>query len=417
MPMAEGPPVRSPARPPTVLDSIKVLDWTDQSGAYASRLLADLGADVVRVEPAADSSPWPEERVPSRQGQPVSAFERFVNLNKRSIRVNEAAAAGRELLDLLAGQADIVLTSGEASRRWRRADQPSAPGAGTFVNVSAFGDGAGAGLLADDLVTLAAGGLLSLGGYPDAEPVAVYGSQAYLAGGISGAIAALLGVLAADAGQPGAELDVSAQAVMASALEDAAAEFDLTGVVRRRTGDGLREAGTGTFRCADGWIVVVAGKLGTAAAWDSLVSWLCDQDVPGAEALKGSEWTDLGHRRLPASIAQFQPLMESATSRLTRAELYEELQARRIAAAPVNNIPDLLADPQLADRGFFRTVPDVVLDQQVSYPGPPYRLEDHRMPEWTSAPVPGGQTDQVLRDWLGATEERLAALRADGAIG
>jgi benzylsuccinate CoA-transferase BbsE subunit len=419
MPMAEASP------PPTVLDSIKVLDWTDQGGAYAARLLADLGADVVRVEPVTDEGPWPQEPVPAAAGTTVSAFERFVNLNKRSLRVNQDTPAGRELLGQLAERADIVLTAGPAAQAWRQSGPR--PGTATQVNVSAFGrtsggtiggtsSGAGTSLLADDLVTLAAGGLLSLGGYPDREPVAVYGSQAYLAGGISAAIAALLGVLAADAGEPGADLDVSTQAVMASALEDAAAEFDLTGVVRRRTGDGLREAGTGTFRCADGWIVVVAGKLGTAAAWDSLTGWLCDQDVPGAEALKGPEWTDLAYRRRPESIAEFQPLMESATGRLTRAELYEELQLRRIAAAPVNNVADLLADPQLADRAFFRTVSDPLLGRELSYPGPPYRLEDHRMPDWTSAPVPGGQTDEVLRDWLGIEAGRLAALRADGVI-
>jgi benzylsuccinate CoA-transferase BbsE subunit len=402
---------------PTVLDSIKVLDWTDQAGAYAGRLLADLGAEVVRIEPVTEPGPWPEEPVMSADGQPVSGFERFVNLNKRSIGVDTDSPAGRELLGRLAAHADIVLTSGEASRSWW---QGIGGATAAHVNVSAFGAGPaapGAGLLADDLVTLAAGGLLSLGGYPDREPVAVYGSQAYLAGGISGAIAALLGVLAADAGQPGADLDVSAQAVIASALEDAAAEFDLTGVVRRRTGDGLREAGTGTFRCADGWIVVVAGKLGTAAAWDSLVGWLCDQDAPGAEALKGPEWTDLSFRRRPESIAEFQRLMEAATSRVTGAELYEELQLRRIAAAPVNTIAALLADPQLASRGFFRTVRDAVLDTDVTYPGPPYRLPDHRLPDWTSAPVPGSQTGQVLRDWLGASDYQLARLRAEGAFG
>jgi benzylsuccinate CoA-transferase BbsE subunit len=411
--MAEAPAATQTTAGPTVLGSIKVLDWTDQAGAYAGRLLADLGADVIRVEPVTDPGPWPEEPVRSAAGQPASGFERFVNLNKRSLRVNPGTPAGRELLDALATRADIVLTSGDAPQRWRQA---APPGNGTRVNVSAFGDGEGAALLADDLVTLAAGGLLSLGGYPDREPVAVYGSQAYLAGGISGAIAALLGVLAADAGQPGAELDVSTQAVMASALEDAAAEFDLTGVVRRRTGDGLREAGTGTFRCADGWIVVVAGKLGTAAAWDSLVGWLCDQDVPGAEALKASEWTDLGYRRRPGSIAEFRRLMETATGRQTRAELYPELQARRIAAAPVNDVAGVLADQQLAERGFFRTVDDVLLDRKITYPGPPYQLADHSMPEWTSAPAPGGQTDEVLRDWLGAPDWRLAQLRADGVI-
>jgi benzylsuccinate CoA-transferase BbsE subunit len=400
---------------PTVLDSVRVLDWTDQAGAYAARLLADLGAEVVRIEPVTEPGRWPEEPMMSADGQPVSAFERFVNLNKRSLRVDTDSPAGRELLGQLAAHADIVLTSGDAPQSWWQA---IGPGTAAHVNVSAFGAAAPAdGLLADDLVTLAAGGLLSLGGYPDREPVAVYGSQAYLAGGISGAIAALLALLAADAGQPGADLDVSAQAVMASALEDAAAEFDLTGVVRRRTGDGLREAGTGTFRCADGWIVVVAGKLGTAAAWDSLVGWLCDQGAPGAEALKGPEWTDLSFRRRPESIAEFQRLMEAATSQLTRAELYEELQLRRIAAAPVNTIAALLADPQLASRGFFRTVRDGVLDRDVTYPGPPYRLPDHRLPDWTSAPAPGGQTGQVLRDWLGASDYQLARLRAEGAFG
>ena len=60
---------------------------------------------------------------------------------------------------------------------------------------------------------------------------------------------------------------------------------------------------------------------------------------------------------------------------------------------------------------------DAVLGQDVTYPGPPYLLPDHRMPDWTSAPVPGSQTGQVLRDWLGASEDQLARLRAEGAIG
>ena len=77
----------------------------------------------------------------------------------------------------------------------------------------------------------------------------------------------------------------------------------------------------------------------------------------------------------------------------------------------------LLADPQLADRGFFHTVRDPVLGQDVTYPGPPYRLPDHRLPDWAPAPAPGDHTDAVLRDWLGdwlgAAPERLAALRAE----
>jgi benzylsuccinate CoA-transferase BbsE subunit len=382
------------------LGSVKVVDWTDQAGAYAGRLLADLGADVVRIETAGQPVPWPEERIP---GTGVSAFERFVNLNKRPVLVDLDTTAGRELLAALIERADIVLTSGEAPRRWRQAGRPlRRAGAATHVHVSAFGDhGTGGTLLADDLVTLAAGGLLSMGGYPDGPPIAVYGAQAYLAGGINAAVAALFGLLAADAGGAGADLDVSIQAVLASALEDAAAEYDLTGVVRRRAGDAPREAGTGVFACADGWIAVVAGKLGTAAAWDSLVTWLCEQGVPGAEALKAPEWSTLEHRRLPASIATFQQLMETATVGFSRQQLYAELQRRRIAAAPVNSVADMLADPQLVARGYFRQVRDAALDRDVTYPGPPYRLDDHDLPGWSAAP-PGDHDAQVLRDWLGA---------------
>jgi benzylsuccinate CoA-transferase BbsE subunit len=408
------------APPGTVLGTIRVLDWTDQSGAYAGRLLADLGADVVRIELAGAAAPWPQEQMPAGPGgTPVSALERYVNLNKRSVRLDSATPAGQRLLHALLGQADVVITSGAAVRAWRHAGQEIRTRDGAIhVSVSPFGGSGQAGQLAgDDLVTLAAGGLLSLGGYPDAQPVAVYGGQTYLAGGINAAVGALLGLLAADAGQPPAEIDVSAQAVMAGALEDAAAEFDLTGSVRRRTGDGLREAGTGTFACADGWIVIVAGKLGTAEAWDSLVGWLGEQGIPGAEALKAPEWSSLEHRRRPASIATFRELMERATAHRTRAGLYAELQGRRIAAAPVNSIADLLADRQLAERRFFRQVPDGLLGRQVTYPGPPYRLADHALPGWRPAPPPGGHTEQVLRDWLGTDDRELAALHSDGAIG
>jgi benzylsuccinate CoA-transferase BbsE subunit len=407
------------ASPGTVLSSVKVVDWTDQTGAYAGRLLADLGADVVRIEVMGDQEAWPQERLAAGPDRPpVSALERYVNLNKRSIRLNPGTRSGQDLLRELLDRADIVITSGAAAHRWQEAGHSLRPGGtGTHVSVSPFGDyGEGSTLLADDLVTLAAGGLLSLGGYPDGEPVAVYGNQTFFAGGINAAIGALLGVLAVDAGQPPADIDVSVQAVMASALEDAAAEFDLTGVVRRRTGDGLREAGTGTFACADGWIVIVAGKLGTAEAWDSLVTWLCEKGAAGAEALKAPEWSTLEHRRRPDSIAAFHQVMESATAGATRQELYAELQGRRIAAAPVNGIADLLADPQLAAREFFRPVRDDCAGAEITYPGPPYRLDGYAELHWAPAPAPGEDTGPVLREWLNASDQRLAGLRNDGAI-
>ena len=103
---------------PTVLGSVRVVDWTDQSGAYAGRLLADLGAEVVRIESWPSRCPWPEEAIALGPDEPpVSGLERYVNLNKRSVRLDTSALAGQQLLASLLAQADVVITSGPAVRQ------------------------------------------------------------------------------------------------------------------------------------------------------------------------------------------------------------------------------------------------------------------------------------------------------------
>jgi benzylsuccinate CoA-transferase BbsE subunit len=403
-----------------VLAGVRVVDWTSQDGAYATRLLADLGADVVRLETGSDDRLWPEEPIGVAGVVVASGFERFVNLNKRSVWIDAETLPGREVMAQLFAKADVVVTSGEADHEWREANRgdlaPYGPKA-VHLNVSGFGSyGPGAAMTSDDLVALASGGLLSLGGYPDAGPVAVYGNQTYLAGGISTAIAALLALIGRRTGVEVHDIDVSTQAVIASALEDAPAEYDLTGSVRYASGDQPREAGTGTFAASDGWIAIVAGKLGTAKAWDTLVAWLIEEGALGAGPLAGAEWKTLVHRRLPDSIATFRSIFETFLSSWNRQDFYEAAQSRGISVAPVNSLPDLLEDIQLADRGFFRDVEDGVLGRQVTYPGPPYRLPDHPPMSWSAAPAPGCDGLAVLRGWLDLDEARLADLAQAGAI-
>jgi Predicted acyl-CoA transferases/carnitine dehydratase len=122
-----------------------------------------------------------------------------------------------------------------------------------LVSISAFGrDGPCAGYQATDLTLLAAGGLLSLGGYADSEPLAVQGEQAMLASGIYGAIAVLTALYERTQTGKGCWIDVSGQECVAFALEDAVAEWSINAHVRRRLGDGAREAGTGVYPCKDG---------------------------------------------------------------------------------------------------------------------------------------------------------------------
>ena len=114
--------------------------------------------------------------------------------------------------------------------------------------------------------------------------------------------------------------------------------------------------------------------------------------MPGAEALKASEWTDLGYRKA-ALVDRRIPLPDGDRDRpgYARGAAGDpgSLQARRIAAAPVNDVAGgAPADQQLAERGFFRTVDDVLLDRKVTYPGPPYQLADHSIPPGPPLPRP-----------------------------
>ncbi len=374
------------------LASLRVLDATDEYGAYAGRLLADLGADVVRLEaPVGDPLRRREPLVQTPQG-PVSAFGWFVNLNKRALVLDLATAEGRDAFLAEVAEADVLLDPWTPAALDRLGLDPSLIVATrpdlVRVTITPWGsDGPYADRPATDLITLAAGGLLSLGGYPDAEPVAVHGGQSLLAASIFGAVAALVGLIGRGQDGEGRHLDVSAQEAVAAALEDAIPQFDLTGRVRRRAGDFPREAGTGIYACADGYVSVVAGRLGTARAWTALTRWLVEEGIPDAEELLTPSWQEFPFRQRRESIERFREIFERFTGPRTRAELYRESQERSIALAPVNEVADLFADAQLSARDFFRSVTPAELGRAVRVPGRPYRLDGDRGPAPRPAPA------------------------------
>lgn len=356
--------------PRGLLSGIRVLDLSGYEGMYGGRLLADLGADVVSIErDVRDSGVAPGPFIKDIAGEPSSAFCVFVNINKRVVKLDLRDETQRVALQALINLSDIVLAD-------RLPVGLVVPAHVALIETSVFGHvGTGDEYVGSDLVALAAGGLLSLGGYPDTPPVAVYGNQAYLCGGIMTGVAAVLALLGRVESQaPSA--DVSVQATLVGALEDATAEFDLRGTVRRRAGDSPREAGTGIFRSADGFIAVVAGKLGTAQAWLNLVAWLQEAGVPGADDLAGAEWETIEKRRDPEAIEKFTQVFETYTSTQSSDWLYREGQGRAIAIAPVNTMAEVLADPQLTYRNFFRTISSPDFAAELTVPGKPYRLYD-----------------------------------------
>lgn len=387
------------------LVGLRVVDATVSLGAYAARLLADLGADVVRIEPPGSAARH-------------DFFDRFANSGKRSVALDLGHAQGRDVLRRLLDRSDALIEGFPASWADEHDLGPTAiaerhPNL-VHVSVSAFGRDRTDGRPDDDLSLLAAGGLLHLGGYPDAEPMAAYGSQSHIAASLFAAVAALVGVLDRTRLDRGRWLDVSAQEAVAQAVEDSVATYELTGQVRERLGSEPREAGTGVYRCADGFVTMVAGRLGTTKAWHALVAWMREEGVPGADALAEPEWATLQHRQRAASIAQFGVTFGAFAADRTRFELYRDAQHRGIALSPVNDVAAVFEDPQLAARGFFVDVEDPKLGR-LRYPGPPYRLSRTPASPASPAPEPGQHTDQVLAD-LDLSDEAIGSLRHAGVV-
>ncbi|MGE0034615.1 MAG: CaiB/BaiF CoA transferase family protein [Xanthobacteraceae bacterium] len=379
-------------RTPAALAGLRVLDLSTNHAAYAGRLLADLGAEVVRVEPPSGS---PVRRLEPLQqlpdGEVFSFAHAFLDAGKRSLALDLTSADGRARFAELANGSDVIIETPDGGGL-AAADlgfdtiRQRNPGL-IVVSITPFGlEGPYAHHRATDLTVLAAGGLLALGGYRDTEPLAIHGEQALLAAGIFGAVATLAALYERTQTGKGQWIDVSAQESVAFALEDAIAEWSIHRNVRRRHGDGAREAGTGVYPCRDGYISVVAGRLGTARAFVALTEWVAQSDTPGGAALLEPQWRDFKFRQSPEGIARFADIFGAFCRTRGKQQLYREGQARQIALAPVNSIADVLQDPQLAANGYFQREFDATLQREIAFPGPPYRLA--RTPARRQGPAP-----------------------------
>ncbi|MFJ6949099.1 CoA transferase [Streptomyces wuyuanensis] len=378
------------------LDGVRVIDLSTRLGAYAGRLFADLGADVIRVEPPGGV---PERGAPPLTGDGAGLSFAFTEAGKRSVVLDDAGPGRTDVLDRLLSTAQLLLTSEGPARLRERGLHPEDVTRRhprlIHVSVSPFGlTGPWADRPATDLTLLAAGGLLALAGDPDLPPVRAWGEQTSVIAGVHSATAALIALLALEDTGRGQIVDVSAQEAVAHSLENAVQYLDLEDVVRRRVGAGPAEAGTGLFACADGWIYLVGGLGGLPLAWDAITAWLEAEGVEDAAGLREPRWLERGWRRGEEGVRTFRVLFERFAAPRTKRELYEEGQRRGISIAPVSTPGDLLASPQLTGRGFFRRV--AVGGTTLAFPGSPYRFAGLDVAPGNPPAVPGAHTEEVL---------------------
>jgi benzylsuccinate CoA-transferase BbsE subunit len=416
---------------PQALKPYRVLDFTQAIGWTCGKLFADLGADVIKIEPPGGD---PGRRIGPFYGDvphPERGLAWFAaNTNKRGITLAVETTDGQALLRALTRAADIVLESfppGYMEQHNVGFPQLSELNPQLiWTAITPFGQhGPYAHYHASDLVGIAMGGLMSLCGEADRPPVRLRPAQAYVQSGLQAAVGTLLAHHYRVRTGEGQFVDVSMQHAMSWTIIPARQYWELNHLITERGGpsrafgDQVRRV---IFPCRDGHVALMGVM--NVREWGPLVGWLAGEGL--AEDLTDASWQILVENAGPGALTQAAVTDEELAhvndilGRLflkhTKAELAAEAQRRQIMLFPVHTPRDLLEHPQLIARDFFRPLEHPELEQTLCYPGAPYRLSETPWHLQHRAPLIGEHNDTIYGGELGLSPAELAVLMAAGAI-
>lgn len=285
--------------PNASLDGVRVLDLSGALGNYAGKLFAELGADVVLIEPPQGTAlrhqgPFLKD-IP---GVETSLAFAYHNTSKRSVTLDLETPADQKILRELVARADVLIDTSRPGKmdelglcyEQLAAIRPSL----VMLSITPFGQqGPYALYEAEDIVGLALGGLLSLGGYPDTAPMRVHGDQAVMCANMYGAVAAIVALTQAELTGEGEHIDVSMQECVVLAMENAVQFYDLEKTVRKRWAGDQKFAGTGVYACSDGYVFLMAGGIGANRFWERTLKWFAEEGMAGVEEFGRPHWQDV----------------------------------------------------------------------------------------------------------------------------
>lgn len=349
---------------------IRILDLTHWLGSYAGRLFADLGADVIRVEPP--------EGLQDRSRASAGEFA-FLNASKRSITMEMDGDEGQRRFFALAQTADVVLLERDGPF-WPTAESLAKACPALVVTcMSPYGrTGPLADAPASDLTLQAAGGIAWMSGRTDGPPLRLPFGQAAMVCSTYAATATGICLRHAERTGFGHLIDVSAQEGIAHSLQNAIQVWDLEHRVSTRGGEGTRDATEDIFACKDGHVFLAAPP-SLPNSWNGFLAWMDEIGHSSAAELRDERWKDREWRKTQPAKDDFRDLFTAFSKLFTKNELRDGAMARKIVMAPVARFPDLPEDPQLKHRGFFRKVGGH------AFPGAPYAFSEH---VWKPGPAP-----------------------------
>ena len=391
------------------LAGVRILDFSRVlAGPFATQILAELGAEVTKVERprTGDESRGFEPKLPHGE----SAYFFTFNRAKRSITLNLKSPRAQDIARRLAARSDVVLENflpGDMDRLGLGYARLSAENPRLiYVSNTGFGQ---TGPYRDrkgyDTIFQALSGVMALTGHPDAPPAKVGLPFADLTSGLWIAIAILTGLAGRAGTGRGCHVDLSMMDAQASLLTLAAMRLFALDEDPQRTGtEHMGRVPSAAFRCRDGGWLHISGS---DQHWTATCRVLGLDDLAADPALAGNAGRVAGRGRVMAR-------MREAVAGRDRAPLAEALRDADVPAGEVNTVREILNDPHMRERGVVQRFEHPT---EGSFPAlrNPLRLDGFDNPEIGTPPLLGADTDAVLEE-LGLHAEERTALRAEGAV-
>ena len=399
------------------LDRYRVLDLTDERGLLAGRILSDLGADVVAVEPPGGSTARACGPFQEADGGPRSLLWDAYAAGKRGVTADLNAESGQALVRRLAASADFLIESAPPGHMAQAGlDWPQLRGLNPrliYVSITPFGrTGPKAGYAATDLICWAAGGPLDPHRDELHGPVRISLPQAFLHAAADAAAGALIAHHARLRTGRGQHVDVSAQAslgiatlgrVLAHAVGDEHPEWDKPAKRIDQSG-----SGTGTspmlkkWACKDGLAELHLGVgPATGGFTNALFGWLADEGEPVA-GFASMDW-----RQMPAlaragtftdaDMEQAREIIAAFLKRKTKAEILEAAIGRKLLCVPIYDTADVAGSAQLQARDYWADVGDGHRRRRI--PGRLAKTSVHAPVVSRAAPMPGEHGPEVTAEW------------------
>lgn len=411
------------------LAGYRVVDFADEKGQLCTRVLGELGADVIKVEPReGDPARTKGPYYRNEENAELSLWWWTLNAGKRAVTCELRLEGGRELARELLTEADIVVESWSPGQAPQGFDYPSLeklnPGL-VHVSITNFGQtGPYKDWAATDIVGSAMGGHMHLNGDPEHGPVRTTAPQAVAQVNFQAAVGAMVALYARGMnGGVGQHVDVSMQEAMSNAMDHAQATWDIRhvngwgpGVYRSSSSQpGAVEHQTGAqylFETVDGWLTALqsGGLIGPTA--NTMIDWMAETGE--AQGLDSPEWREklasLAPPAGPDDRKYAEKVLQDFLRQRPKVGLVEEAQRRNLGWAPVFGPCDIVESQHLAERDYWVRVQHEDLGESFLYPGAPWKLSATPWMQRGRAPHLGEHNAEVYGE-LGIPEAELRRLK------